>query len=197
MSGAGEVNQAGSTFVRGEDGIVSMNLVEREAQLLAQLADQITGVLRDASSVGVDQARKVDPAVARLIPEAYRGDHEASAEFLRFTGEDLLMRKVATAVDVRAELAGVAEGELIPDELPDQDVTIRLDERSGWLWLRFLTDARLTLAARLGINDERAEMMGAAPDPVGGGDGALMLSVYRWLGHLQESVVLGVEGKAD
>jgi hypothetical protein len=48
------------------------------------------------------------PAVARLVPDAYRGDAEAAAEFRRYTEADLLQRRRTDADLVAASLARAA-----------------------------------------------------------------------------------------
>ncbi|MFN8086247.1 MAG: DUF2017 family protein [Microbacterium sp.] len=57
----------------------------------ADLVSQFLDVLGDAADTGV----RDDPAVARLVPDAYRGDAEAAAEFRRYTEADLLQRGAA------------------------------------------------------------------------------------------------------
>jgi hypothetical protein len=85
-----------------------------------------------------------DPALRRLLPDAYRDDPEAAAEFRRYT--DAPMRDgMRVDVDVvRASLAGIGTAG-----------HATLDDDTAQAWLRVLNRLRLVLAARLGI--ERAE----------------------------------------
>lgn len=160
-----------SMFVREPDGGVAMVLDVEESILLAQLAEQLTSVLTDASAVGIAGARMQDPAIARLLPDGYQDDEEAAADFRRFTSEGLLSGKVASALSVRSALvsgAGVGDdGELVAGDIPDEELSIRLDDETAWTWLRFLTDVRLTLAARLGIEDEDEDDSDDPDGPLG------------------------------
>ena len=104
----------------------------------------------------------------RLLPDAYPGDATASAEFRRFTSSGLIDRKVANADTVMASLSlAIESGE------------VRLDTQLSAAWLRCLTDIRLTLASRLGIESDDQE---STDDPV-------LHNLYDWLGFLQNSLV--------
>jgi hypothetical protein len=146
------------------DGTVSAKLAAVEAAMLTDLAGQLIEILDDRSP-GTD-----DPAVLRLLPDAYPDDQEASSEFRRFTADGLAERKSANANAVIESLADVAAG---------RTKTLRLDQPAIQAWLRSLTDLRLTIAARLGIetDDDRA----ASDDPLG--------DVYDWLGYVQGTLV--------
>ncbi len=108
-----------------------------------------------------------DPALARMLPDAYPDDPEASAEFRHYTTESLAERKIANSGVIASTLSAAPRGE------------VTLDPQATQAWLRSLTDIRLALASRLGIETEEDEDRG---DPA-------MLDVYRWLGFLQESLV--------
>ena len=231
-----------SVFVRESDGTVAMVLDIEEGGLIAQLADQLTAVLTDATAMGATDARTVDPAIARLLPDGYQDDDEAAAEFRRFTSEGLLSGKVATALAVRValpgfgELAGVdgvdddTDGDLDeafeaivgagvgrgdgdgdasrlagldgPGFVPDaeEEIVVRLDDETAWTWLRFLTDVRLTLAARLGIEDDDEDEGSIDEadddDAEASEDTPRMMAVYGWLGYLQESIVMAIDEPA-
>lgn len=162
-------------FAALPDGSVTGELEPVEAALLTQFASQVAVLLTDADSA------EPGPAVARLLPDAYRDDAEAAAEFRRFTAEDLTARKVRNAQAVIAAVADalVAEG---PTE-------IVLDPQVTQAFLRSLTDIRLVLATRLGIDNDGNQSQSAASD-----DEAFMLSdVYDWLGWVQESLVAAVD----
>ncbi len=145
-----------------------------EAALLTQLASQVAGILTVQDSAP-------DPALVRLMPDAYSDDPEKAAEFRRFTATGLVDRKVQNAKTV---IADVAEA-LVADGPTD----IELGDRSVQAWLRALTDIRLVLAARLGIvrdgdtgrDDDEAFMLG---------------DLYDWLGGVQESLVGALDGGA-
>lgn len=109
-----------------------------------------------------------DPALRRLLPDAYAEDPEASAEFRRYTDAALRAGKRADATVVRQGLASIAvTGERV------------LDDEQTQAWLRFVTDARLVLASRLGIEkptdaEELDEL--EATDPR-----RMAYAVYEWL----------------
>lgn len=120
-----------------------------------------------------------DPALARLLPDAYRDDDEAASDFRRYTETSLRADKRADATVVRQGLASIA--------INGQRT---LDDAQTQAWLRFLTDARLVLASRLGIakagDDERFEQMD-------GDEPALMLyAAYSWLGGLLDEVLAAI-----
>jgi hypothetical protein len=160
-------------FRRKSDGTVSAHLAAEEAVMLTELAGQLVEMLGDRSPVGVPSdglPPDEDPALLRLLPDAYPDDPEASSEFRRFTAEGLAERKTANANAVIESLADVAAG---------RTKTLRLDQPAAQAWLRSLTDLRLTIAARLGI--ETDEDHPAPDDPLG--------DVYDWLGFVQGTLV--------
>ena len=147
-----------------------------ERALLSGLAHQLVVMLEERAAespadllyaqlgIGGASAPPLDPALARLLPDAYRNDSEAASEHRRFTELGLVDRKVANALTVIRVL-----GERV----------IALDAAEVQAWLRHLTDLRLVLAARLQIEDDGDE---------GTGDEAL-LALYDWLGYLQGTLV--------
>ena len=155
-------------FERQPDGIMRAELAAEEAVLLQSLAGQVSELVADATLGRVQGAE--DTAVARLLPDAYPGDSEASAEFRRFTESGLAERKVANAETVIRSLSGAgATG------------SVTLDDTEALSWLRSLTDIRLTIAARLGIDTEDDDA-GRSVDP-------LMREIYDWLGFVQNSLI--------
>jgi len=114
-----------------------------------------------------------DPVLARLLPDGYRDDPGASAEFRRYTEESLRSAKVASAQTVLASLPA-AGGEVL------------LSEPDCQQWLRALNDVRLALSVRLGITDENEDLSGhlTADDPR-----SAYIWVYQWLAYLQDSLI--------
>ncbi|WP_326736419.1 DUF2017 domain-containing protein [Streptomyces sp. NBC_01022] len=127
-----------------------------------------------------------DPALARLFPEAYGDDdtelRAASAEFRRFTENDLRTRKRDDALVVVRTLDA-----LTPAGDEAAVLTLTADECRSWLGS--LNDLRLTIGTRLEVSDED-----------GGEDGSLyrlpdsdprkpMVMAYLWLGGLQETLI--------
>lgn len=182
-----------SAFVRPPTGPIVLRLDEQETSILEQLASQLVDMLEDATRAGLATAVELDPAMARLVPEGYRDDPEAAAEFRRFTADDLVGGKVSAARTVLAALtadapdAGGRAGRPTGD---DDGADVTLEGETAWTWLRFLNDTRLTIAARLGIEDDDTEPFDPAPATSDDEqDPQLMMAIYAWLGYLQESIV--------
>jgi hypothetical protein len=114
-----------------------------------------------------------DPVLARLLPDAYRDDPEASAEFRRYTEQGLRSEKAAAAATVLATL-------------PAAGGRVRLTEQEAQSWLRALNDVRLALGTRLGVTEDFDTGFAALlpNDPR-----AAHVLVYQWLALLQESLV--------
>ena len=141
-----------------------------EAGTLSILASQVITLLEDRGS------READPAILRLLPDAYSNDAEASAEFRRFTADDLGSRKAANARRIVADLATAAGA--------TSATAVKVDAQAAEAWVRSLTDIRLTIAARLGIetDSDAGSRDTQPPDPA-------MLDLYDWLGFVQGSLV--------
>jgi hypothetical protein len=168
-----------------------------EANVIANLASQVVELLRDRNGERVTDTDPLvselglggpsqppdDPVLQRLLPDAYRDSVEDSAEFRRFTESALSSAKVANAETVLATLA--AGGLDITDEsAPPVEIELGPDEVQAWL--RSLTDIRLSLAVRLGIeNEEDAMLLDKSSDPAL----VAMGELYDWLGYVQETLV--------
>lgn len=147
-------------FVRRADG-VHLGMSSGERGVLTSLTEQLRDVLGGDLST--------DPVAARMFPDAYRDDPEASAEFRRLTESDLVTQKTTNVTTVHAWVTGTHQGAFTPE-----------DEQA---WLRCLTDLRLTIAERLGIVDAASEERSYATGGVG------LRDVYDWLGYVQEHLV--------
>lgn len=154
-------------FHANDDGTLSAELDGEEAHLIQTLAAQIRELVRNAP-----ESTAGDPALARLFPAAYSDDAEASAEFRRYTAADLVDRKVHNAMVVH---------DTIERGLPTGGVTLSPEETVAWL--KTINDIRLTLAARLGIDDSA----GTTVDPV-------LRDLYDWLGFVQNSLLEVLDG---
>lgn len=143
----------------------------QEAQVLRQCVAELAALLSNDPDPD-------DPAVERLFPDVYPEDPAQEAEFRRFTEPDLLSAKLEQATTVLGDLV-------------EQGGEVRLPEEKADLWLRALTDVRLALGTRLGVEDEtdiHAELdaaVGRNPSSPRVGQ----LSVYAYLTYLQESLV--------
>lgn len=147
------------------DGRVTAVFDDSERKMLADLATQLAELL-DSRELGDPHSK--DPAIVRLLPDAYRDDPEAADEFRRFTESELATLKSEGA----AELARAASASR----------KITLDEHQLVPWLRTITDLRLALAVRLGIErdgDPGDQSAAAVPTR----------AAYRWLGELQERLL--------
>lgn len=142
-----------------------------EAGLLGSLATQLAALVAERGDPGDD------PVLSRLLPDAYRDDEEKTAEFRRFTEEELSDEKVRNAL-------ALAEAVELPAK--SKSVKVELDAVQAFAWLRALNDIRLALAVRLEIdNDGKSHDDDEEP--------SFNLAVYYWLGALQESLVLAVD----
>jgi hypothetical protein len=150
--------------------------------LLEQLLEFVAPAVEDedplVALVGLDPEAKPsdDPAMARLFPDAFRDDPEASGEFRRFTERSLRDLKGAQARTALQTL-----------QRSGSKVTLSLDEAGSWLGA--LNDLRLTLGTRLEITEDGMEELASLPDD---DPRAPTFHVYDWLTFLQESLVLAV-----
>ena len=155
-------------IVAGRNGGEGVRLVleSEEAMLLSELADQVDSVLLLGEAD--------DPALGRLLPNAYPEDLEASDEFTRYTRESLVDGKRQAAQSVRDATAV---------EHPDDGVVqIELDQAQAWGWLTFLTDLRLILAERVGLDDDEDDADVETRDDY-------LRAAYEWAGFVQGSML--------
>lgn len=140
-------------------------LVEQEIALLGEVGSPESQDARLAEvGIGGSSTPPRDPALARLLPDAYRDDPEAASEYRRLTETSMVERKIVSA---RGLVESLGEGD------------VRLDRDGAQLWLRAINDLRLIIASRLGIVED---------DDVGTGD-EVMQDVYFWLGYVQGSLL--------
>ena len=167
-------------FAKKGDLLVA-RFADQEVEILRELIEQEIALLSEVESgnagdpglaeVGIGGSSHLprDPALARLLPDAYRDDPEAASEYRRLTETSMVARKVAAA-----------QG--LVDTLGDGDV--RLDSDAVGVWLRAINDLRLIIASRLGIVED---------DDAGTGD-EVMQDIYYWLGYVQGSLLDELEG---
>jgi len=143
-----------------------------EVQVLRKVAGEVVDLLTD----GFDRG---DPVVDRLFPDIYPDLPEDSAEFRQYTEGELKTGKIDQAGAILAAL---------PDDGPGE---VRLDAETAEAWLRAINDARLAMAIRLGISQDTDlgdELDDAVlHDPAS--SRVFQLSVYAYLGYLQESLL--------
>jgi Domain of unknown function (DUF2017) len=143
-----------------------------EVRVLRKVAGEVVALLTD----GMDHG---DPVVSRLFPDIYPERPDDSSEFRHYTEGDLKTGKIDQAGAILAALPDSGEGE------------VRLDGEAAEAWLRAINDARLAMGTRLGIradtelSDELDEAI--LVDPAS--SRVFQLSVYAYLGYLQESLL--------
>ena len=121
-----------------------------------------------------------DPALQRLLPSGNRADEEAAAEFRRLTEASLRERKVRG-------LRGSAQ---LLDNVPEADDAVSLPPDGALTFLVALTDVRLVLASRLGLEtDDDAERLHRVAAEAGPDDAtAQAAAIYDFLTWLQETL---------
>ncbi|MFJ7152687.1 DUF2017 domain-containing protein [Streptomyces sp. NPDC100445] len=134
-----------------------------------------------------------DPVLRRLFPDAYSDPEQApaspaeaeerrahSAEFRRFTENDLRAGKRESALTVIRTLDALAP-------VDDGGAVLELSPPQSQQWLRTLNDLRLAVGARLDITDEDdTDLLYRLPDE---DPRKPMVMAYLWLGGLQETLV--------
>lgn len=185
-----------AAFTRGPDNTVLVELQAAESRLLADLfGDLLELLVEDGRPQGLSDevdplaaelglgglgddtppARPDDPALARLFPDAYPDDPDATAEFRRYTQPDLTAerrRRAAVAIDTLERIKDGGRLSLVPAE--------------SAAWLGALNDLRLVLGTRLEITkDDQEPGEGFGP----GDPRTAYVPVYYYLGYLQETLV--------
>lgn len=140
-------------FKSGIGSKLTLKLDAAELGVLTQLFDQMAELLEDPDSENnSDPLAKLlnmsgstqiseDPALARLFPDGYSGDEHASADFRRFTEQDLRAQKIAALSVARETLAEFSGKSTVTPQQAQH-------------WLKALNDLRLVLGTRLEITDE-------------------------------------------
>ncbi len=139
-----------------------------------QESDGLTEAEQLARLVGMGDAvdRPTDPALLRLLPDVDPDDPERSAEFRRLTDFDLRESKLA---NLRTALHSLgASGRIV------------LDDAAQRAWLTALTDVRLVVASRLGLEtDADLDELYAREDELPDSE-AMLVTVYDFLTWAQE-----------
>ncbi|KZE91039.1 DUF2017 family protein [Microbacterium sp. TNHR37B] len=154
-----------------------IDLAALEIAHLRDLLDQFAALLEAQT----EPVTPDDPAIARLVPDAYAEDRHAAREFRSLTQSDLLARRIDDARLMSASLAAAVGGDA-SGAAPDSAVLVTLDADAAAAWLRTLAALRLVLASRLGITEEAD---GDVEDPLYG--------VYEWLGFRLDSLLSALE----
>jgi hypothetical protein len=117
-----------------------------------------------------------DPALARLLPDAYEDDPKAAGEFRKYTESSLREAKKYFA-------------QTVLDTLPAKGGRFQLTADQARDWMRALNDVRLMFGVRLDVTEDFEEQLAALSpeDPA-----VPMFEVYGWLGAVQESLVQAI-----
>jgi hypothetical protein len=158
---------------RPEERMVLTRLASELAELLepdvAAGGDEVDPLVALTGIGGTDAQAPDDPALRRLLPDAY-DDAEGAAEFRRLTDDELRRGKIATLTQLVADVES-AHGtlELTPEQVDG--------------WVRAVNDIRLVLGVRIGIDDDD----GSWRDRLAPDDPRLALAAaYDWLSMIQE-----------
>lgn len=141
----------------------------------------LAGIVGQFRDVVADSRRDDDPAITRLLPDAYPDDEAATEEFRRLTGDDLLGRRTADA-EVVLRTLGMDGGELAPESDPDATIAVALGQDEALSWMRTLSAVRLVLATRLGIQSEDDHQ---PDDP--------RFGIYDWIGYRLDGLVAALD----
>lgn len=148
------------------------SFAQDEVRVLRKVAGEVVGLLTD----GFDHD---DPVVDRLFPAIYPDEPAESEEVRRYTEGDLKTAKIDQAGAILAGLPAQGSGD------------VALDAEEAEAWLRAINDARLAMGIRLEITadtDLGEELDDAVlHDPTS--TRVFQLSVYAYLGYLQESLL--------
>lgn len=166
-------------FKSGLVGKITLKLDDAEHGVLSQLFEQMAELLDDPDNESVTDplARLLnmggstqiseDPALARLFPDGYSDDEHASADFRRFTEQDLRAQKRAALATVQGTLSSwTGKSNISAEQAQD--------------WLKALNDLRLVLGTRLEITDE-VETDFEADEPG--------IHLYNYLTYLQGTLI--------
>lgn len=192
-------------FKRRRRGGLAATFEIGEAHLIANLAGQVIELLRDRNGAPESTADPLaaefgfggpslapeDPVLQRLLPDAYRDDADDASEFRRYTERSLTNHKVENCTAV---IDSLIDGGLDLGQLPDVDsgerIDVELDEGGTQAWLRALTDIRLSIAVRLGIEtDEDSALIALSDDEAT----LAMHDIYDWLGYVQETLIAALD----
>lgn len=168
---------------------VRLRLTDTELQVLRGVVEQLAVLLGELPTPSTSDPLAelvgpvgpveppADPALRRLFPDGYRDDPAAAEEFRRFTQANLRAGKQADLAVVRRTLEEAARGG-----------ALTLDAQALDSWLRVLTDARLVLGVRLGIEtEEDAEAL--AERTVGDEAARAAAELFEWLGIVLDELV--------
>lgn len=152
-------------------GEITIELHPQESLILENLVSQLLALLQSHSSVALDpdpllasyeiggtDCLPEDPALARLLPNAYL-DPDLAGDFRKVTEQGLINRKIEDALVVATTLSGEIPEHIEFSDAEDDDhapdgTVFSLTAGTLEPWVRTLTALRLSIAARLGVEKE-------------------------------------------
>jgi hypothetical protein len=166
-----------------------------EVDLLRNLVSQLLELISDGEPARpTDPLEQVldlasadppsDPVLRRLFPDAY-ADDAAAGDFRRYTERGLRESKRTNALVLLAGLDSAEQGR------KEVDRAIVVDRNDAQAWMRSLTDLRLALGTRLGIEQDGVDELDDGDDD-SDDPRRYVLGVYEWLGWLQDTLVHAV-----
>jgi hypothetical protein len=180
-----EVHRDGATVVvtlSSDDVLLLRQLVPQVTQLLGADEDAPEDPLAELVGMtdGAEVAPPTDPAVQRLLPDAYADDTSAG-EFRRLMDGELRRTKAA-ALDRLLHEVTTAEG---------KRPQVRLDEDGAETWLRALNDIRLVLGVRLDVQEDMDALVRSltADDPR-----LPLVYAYDRTTRLQDAIITALDG---
>jgi hypothetical protein len=147
---------------RAVAGQIELTMNPREAEALLLVPELLESVGRSGA----------DPAAGRLDQAPYPDDPDAASEYRRLMADEMAQSRAAD----RSAFA------LTVEQSPE-GVTLSSGEAEAWL--RVLAEARLVLAARMGISEDGWEEEFPVDDPA--------VSLLHYLGWLQGSLAETLE----
>ncbi|MEU1627326.1 DUF2017 domain-containing protein [Streptomyces sp. NPDC020096] len=187
-------------FEAAPDGGAAIALDEVEISILRSLAVQFLELVGPGPGGSADDSDPLaalfadgptqppsDPALARLFPNAYCDPGKApddkaeaaSAEFRRYTENDLRARKREDALAVVHALDALTPA-------GDRGAVLKVTGDEAQRWLGALNDLRLTIGSRLDVDEDPDSELYQLPDD---DPRKPLMMAYMWLGGLQESLI--------
>jgi hypothetical protein len=187
-------------FEAAPDGGAAIALDEVEISILRSLAVQFLELIGPGPGGSADDSDPLaallaegptqppsDPALARLFPNAYcdperasdASAEAASAEFRRYTENDLRARKREDALAVVRALDALTPA-------GDRGAVLKVTGDQAQHWLGALNDLRLTIGTRLEVDEDPDSDLYRLPDE---DPRKPLMMAYMWLGGLQESLI--------
>lgn len=159
-------------FTAHDDGWRAI-LEPEEARILLSLSAQLQQLLAD----GLGGDAEADAALRRVLPNAYRSDPEAEAEWKQLSRRGLVERKISFARTMGRQLADVAAAESAQP--------VQVNESEAMDWMRAIGDLRLVLADKLGIVVDGDEGLSELEG---------LRELYDWLAWIQDDLVRALDG---